>query len=342
MDSIPPKVSFIIPVYNVEAYLEQCVSSLLNQTYKNYEIILVDDGSPDKCPLLCDKIARANDCVLVIHKNNGGLSSARNKGLEVATGEFIIFVDSDDYWLKEDALYRLIQEMDKEKLDFVSFNYRLYYQNDEKYICAPSFPKTVQEILSGDEAFVELVKSGSVPISACSKIIRQNFLVDNHILFQEGVIAEDFAWFIDLIENSTKCKFINEYIYAYRQNVRGSITNTPGDKNFFHGFNYLQEQLERLDLRHFSKEAKSALKSFYAYTVCILVALSPYSSTPRENTMALRNYYWLLDYDMNPKVHRARMIKKLFGKSAMEILLRWYIHHRRCKYVCLLWRPIKR
>ena len=88
------KVSIIVPVYNVEKYLRKCVDSILSQTYGNIELILVDDGSPDACPLICDDYARENVCVKVIHKNNGGLSDARNVGLEQATGDYVMFVDS--------------------------------------------------------------------------------------------------------------------------------------------------------------------------------------------------------------------------------------------------------
>ena len=92
-----PLISVIVPVYGVEAYLNQCIDSILAQTHKNLEIILVDDGSPDRCPTICDEYARKDSRVRVIHKKNGGLSDARNAGLEIATGEYIGFVDSDDW-----------------------------------------------------------------------------------------------------------------------------------------------------------------------------------------------------------------------------------------------------
>lgn len=92
-----PLISVIVPIYKVEKYLQKCVQSIINQTYKNLEIILVDDGSPDNCGIICDKLAERDDRIRVIHKKNGGLSSARNAGIEIANGEYIGFVDSDDY-----------------------------------------------------------------------------------------------------------------------------------------------------------------------------------------------------------------------------------------------------
>ena len=102
------KISIIVPVYKVEQYLERCVRSLINQTYKNVEIILVDDGSPDQCPQMCDNYASDDLRIKVIHKKNGGLSDARNAGLRIATGEYVMYVDSDDY-IEKNACEKLIK-----------------------------------------------------------------------------------------------------------------------------------------------------------------------------------------------------------------------------------------
>ena len=102
------KVSFILPVYNVEKYLYECVESILAQTYCDFEILLVDDGSPDNCPALCDEWARVDNRIKALHKPNGGLSDARNYGLDHAQGDYVIFVDSDDFWVNKDCLENLI------------------------------------------------------------------------------------------------------------------------------------------------------------------------------------------------------------------------------------------
>ena len=113
-------VSVIVPIYKVEQYLDECVESIVNQTYKNLEIILVDDGSPDGCPQMCDEWLRKDGRIKVIHKKNGGLSSARNAGLDVATGEFVCFVDSDDFICLE-ALQKLHDRFgDDESVGIVS------------------------------------------------------------------------------------------------------------------------------------------------------------------------------------------------------------------------------
>lgn len=111
-------VSIIIPVYKVEAFLSRCVESALSQTYKDIEIILVDDGSPDKCPQICDEYAKKYPQIKVVHKQNGGLSSARNAGMKVATGEYILFIDSDD-WIDPETVMELVTIAEREKVDFV-------------------------------------------------------------------------------------------------------------------------------------------------------------------------------------------------------------------------------
>ena len=115
-----PLISVIIPVYNVERYLDECIKSIVNQTYENLEIILVDDGSPDNCPRMCDDWAKKDERIRVIHKENGGLASARNAGMNICTGEYISFVDSDD-WMELNAYESLLKYFD-DKTDIVKFD----------------------------------------------------------------------------------------------------------------------------------------------------------------------------------------------------------------------------
>ena len=125
-------ISIIVPIYKVEKYLSRCIDSILAQTYKNLEIILVDDGSPDKCPEICDKYAKEDSRIKVIHKKNGGVSSARNAGLDVATGKYIFFVDSDDI-ITEDALSNLYEKATEAKAKLAIGGITQIYQSVEIY-----------------------------------------------------------------------------------------------------------------------------------------------------------------------------------------------------------------
>lgn len=119
MKSEKVQLSVIVPVYNVEQYLKQCIDSILNQTFKNFELILVDDGALDSCPQICDNYSKHDDRVKVIHKKNGGLSSARNAGIKVAKGKFLTFIDSDD-WISKNYFEEMMKEQDKYNADIIS------------------------------------------------------------------------------------------------------------------------------------------------------------------------------------------------------------------------------
>ena len=128
------KVSFILPVYKVEKYLSECVESILAQTYSDFEILLVDDGSPDNCPALCDEWARVDNRIKALHKPNGGLSDARNYGLDHAQGDYVIFVDSDDFWVGKDCLGNLMNVVNVHpECDFIGFNCSYYYSDSNTF-----------------------------------------------------------------------------------------------------------------------------------------------------------------------------------------------------------------
>ena len=126
-------VSVIIPVYKTEKYLDECVESIVKQTYKNLEIILVDDGSPDNSPAMCDAWAEKDSRIKVIHKPNGGAADSRNKGLEIATGKWILFMDSDDWYKTYDVIFRLVENAERENADIVCFNYQRYFEDKDTY-----------------------------------------------------------------------------------------------------------------------------------------------------------------------------------------------------------------
>lgn len=319
------KISFIIPVYKVEAYLRQCVESLTHQTYRDIEIILVDDGSPDGSPQLCDTLASEDSRIKVIHKENGGLSDARNAGLLAATGEYVVFVDGDDFWLDNNALQQLVDVV-KPELGFIGYNCSYYYPDSETYSAWVAYDEVLEKPTDKNTAMRTLVKSGTFPMSACLKLMKRSFLIDNKLFFKKGQIAEDIPWFINVLDATKKCCFVNQYIYAYRQNVVGSISNTRGRKSFDHLFDIFKTELSLIDSRSFSEEAKNALKSFLAYEYCILLT---YKDIDKEAKRKLLNYKDILTYDLNPKVKKASRICKTFGISVTTFALNVYQWIRR-------------
>lgn len=325
------KISYILPVYKVEAYLRECVNSITRQTYKDIEIILVDDGSPDNSPALCDQLATEDNRIKVLHKLNGGLSDARNAGLKIATGEYIVFMDSDDFWLGEESLDKMVSIIKKyPECRFYGFNCQYYYPDSNTYTKWIQYADEVLSPISGSSAMVSLVKSGTFPMSACLKVIDRQWLIDNKITFKLGQIAEDIPWFINLLDKSGKCMFINDYIYAYRQNVAGSITASGGERAFNSVLDIIKNELALIDKRSFSPEAIDALHSFLAYEVSILMA-TVYGLPKSKRTDArheIKNLCWLLKYTQNHKVRMVNRVYNICGYAITERVLRLYNWYR--------------
>lgn len=319
------KISFIIPVYKVEAYLRQCVESLTCQTYRDIEIVLVDDGSPDGSPQLCDALASEDSRIRIIHKENGGLSDARNAGLLVATGDYVVFVDGDDFWMDNKALRQLIDVLNPE-MDFIGYNCSYFYPDSKTFAAWVPYNESISKPIDKNTAMIALVKSGTFPMSACLKLMKRSFLMDNKLFFKKGQIAEDIPWFINVLDSTKLCCFVNEYIYAYRQNVFGSISSNNNRRSFDSLFDIFKTELVKIEQRSFSEEAKAAIKSFLAYEYCILLT---YTSIGKQTRNELRSYQSVLKYDMNPKVKKASRCYKVFGIKITTLVLSAYQWIRR-------------
>ena len=212
-----PLISVIVPVYKVEPYLHKCVDSILNQTYQNLEVILVDDGSPDNCGAICDAYAEQDSRVKVIHKENGGLSSARNAGLEIASGEYISFVDSDD-WL-DTKLYSCC--LDAMPFDMAIFGITYVYEGAQDSQIVPACEKP-QSICWGkdDQLFLDLVRR-SLFGYMCNKIYRRNII--QRIRFPDILLREDLVTNIELLKRTEDIVLINCSGYYYFQRSDSSL-----------------------------------------------------------------------------------------------------------------------
>ena len=180
-------ISIIVPVYNVEQYLSRCVNSLVNQTYHNIEIILVDDGSPDRCGEMCDEYAKRDKRVVVIHKSNGGLSDARNKGLDVAKGDYVMFVDSDD-WIELETCSIIIGLAVKYEVDVVSFGIQLVGEKGIYEIQRVPYSRIISSY-EGVGAMVYQQKRKGILNYVCNKIFKK--ILFENIRFPLGALFED-------------------------------------------------------------------------------------------------------------------------------------------------------
>lgn len=214
-------LSIIVPVYNVEQYLDNCINSILNQTYRNFELILIDDGSPDKSAEICDKYRLLDNRIKVIHKKNGGLSSARNAGLEIATGKYIGFVDSDD-WINKDMYDKMLNLAEKNEADIVQCEYLEVYDN--KIIMQPK-ENSEFEVSNKFDALEKIINFGQEHVNGVvswNKIYKSYLF--NDIRFPIGKLNEDEFTTYKLVHKSEKIIFLKEKLYYYRQ-TPNSIMN---------------------------------------------------------------------------------------------------------------------
>lgn len=246
------KLSIIVPVYKVERYLRKCVDSLLAQDLSGdaYEIILVDDGSPDKCPSICDEYAAKYQHIKVVHRENGGLSAARNSGLSFARGEYVQFVDSDDY-MEPDVLKTLVAKMDTDRLDVLRFNYQNV--NEKGKVFEPNkvskpFVDYRDEICSGMQFLTERLGYGCY---ACQFIIRRELI--EGCWFKEGIYFEDSEWTPRMLVKAKRVTSTSLIVYNYLLR-QGSITQSMdlGRKrkaleDKIHLIDSLQSQMKGID-----------------------------------------------------------------------------------------------
>ncbi len=243
-----PKVSIIVPVYNVERYLEECVESLRNQTLQDIEIILVDDESPDNCPTMCDHYAQIDERIKVVHKNNEGLGFARNSGIELATGEYVAFTDSDDWESPE--TYEIVSRIaDEEGGDVVYYSFADRLASTMGNKCFEGKEQINELQLSMVANSPESVLDRDIPVSSCLGLYRRNLLVDNNVKFhsERDLISEDLIFNIDVLLTANKVIVTNHHFYFYRVTT-SSLTQTvrldrfKKDKQFYiYLTSYLQD-----------------------------------------------------------------------------------------------------
>lgn len=217
-----PLISVIVPVYRVEKYLERCVKSILSQTYKNLEVILVDDGSPDQCPAICDACAEKDVRVKVIHQENKGLSGARNAGIDAASGEYLAFVDSDDYVSPHfiEELYQLLQDtgcaIGQCRFSYVKGD-GLVEEGDSAFCIYRG--ESLMEQLYGPE------EKATCFVVAWNKLYRAELFKETGIRYPEGRIHEDEATTYRLFHEAKKLAFLDRALYGYYTENGGSITS---------------------------------------------------------------------------------------------------------------------
>ncbi len=238
MNNKTPSLSIIMPVYNVERYLREAVDSVIAQTFTDWELILIDDGSPDNCPAICDSYAAADPRIRVIHQANGGLSAARNSGLEISEGRVIGFVDSDDR-IDSRMYEKMIAAMTKHNADMVLCGYCFEWRNRTKI----KQPMPCASVLSHDEAMRELFENRAIESYSWDKIYRREIISS---LYPVGRNYEDLAVMHRWMNNTSRLAVVDEPLYHYRMRKSGFVY-TPSVQT---RIDKLNADLERIKYYH--------------------------------------------------------------------------------------------
>ncbi len=239
-----PLVSIIVPVYNVEKYLDRCINSILNQDYHNIEVFLIDDGSTDKSGYICDKYT-IDSRVKVIHKKNSGMSMARNTGLKHMKGEYVAFIDSDDY-VSSDYISHPLDKMIAIQADIIVFD---HCEIKNERIDEPLYKKNdiMQKMLtSGNESIYNLLIADEIPNSMWNKLYKSELW--KKLRFPEGKIYEDFFIWTDILRNKPKIEYLPETLYYYNRENPNSITSPLGKLESRSRYDYFLARKERLNL----------------------------------------------------------------------------------------------
>ncbi|MGN1420913.1 MAG: glycosyltransferase family 2 protein [Eubacterium sp.] len=259
-----PLITVIVPVYNVEKYLDKCVESIVNQTYKNLEIILVDDGSPDNCPAMCDEWAKKESRIKVIHKANGGLSSARNAGIDIMSGQYVMFIDSDDY-IEFNAVEIMYDSIQKADFDVCVCNVN-HVNNNGEIIDKTEF----KPIELFNEKVIQAFLNTNVfdSSSACDKLYKFSIIEEHNLRFDEtNKWGEDFPFNYFYFKFVNKMISIEDCLYNYLQGHEGSITDgmTYGKATRYNNYKEIL-LLEKNDKKNY----EIALKKYSSELLCCL------------------------------------------------------------------------
>ena len=246
-------ISVIVPIYNVEKYLRECVDSIINQTYRDLEIILVDDGSPDGCGRICDEYAQKDHRIRVVHKKNGGLSDARNAGIEIAMGEYYVFVDSDDV-IHPQMIEILYQTLLSEKSDMAICKFSEIEESEN--VTFTHIEKACEiDCFAKDDIMRQLWDRNLITVVAWNKIYRAQLF--QHIRYPVGRVHEDEFVIHRILQQCKRIVYINEPLYYYRKRS-SSIMGTIKEENIRNGLEAYEDRILFLTEQKYFRAATDA------------------------------------------------------------------------------------
>ena len=314
-----PKFSIIVPVYNIVMYLQECVNSVIKQTYTDFELILIDDGSTDGSGTLCDKFAAQDERIYVIHQENFGLSAARNIGIDYASGNYIIFLDGDDFWENEYVLEKIINRLKMSGVQVLSFNY-IKFDDTRQY--EPYFGNQESLTLDCKDTFRYHIEQGLWIACAWNKVIRRDLFDNGDLRFIKGITSEDMDWCVRLALKAESFDYLNEVIVCYRQREM-SISQSISPQKVRTVMDNIDRCLKLLE--NTKNKHSELLKSFVGYqygTVLSHLAILPKSYERNALVVRAKNNQYLLKWSDSNKVKLLDIATSIGGLKFTLILLK--------------------
>ena len=320
------KFSIIIPVYKTETYLRTCVESVLRQTYTDYEVILVDDGSPDACPMICDELCQKDKRIKVIHQNNSGPGIARNAGIESARGDYLLFLDSDDYWLKDTVLETANNSLHSD--DLATFDMqRLKDGNlappDLDYLCS------LQDCYNTGADFLKVVLE-QYPYYRWyfwRYVFRRSLFSCRELRFSNQKLCEDVALLYRVILQANQVRIIKDSFYAYRQERLDSATKTATYETLHGILTIAEQEINRVQtMSSLSLSVRALLCSNFCILYYIVVARSMRLLVSEQKRIwnELESLRWITEYGRGREKKKAFLIRLVGVEIAARIIgLKW-------------------
>lgn len=320
-----PFFSIIIPIYNVEKYLNKCVDSVVNQTFDDIEVILVDDGSTDNSPAICDSYAEKDKRVKVIHKPNGGLSDARNTGIKNSAGKYLISLDSDDYWNDRSALLQLSKKADS-GYDIIMFGCTDWnIHTGEKKISKDGYNIELLENSGKQEILHYLFSQKMIPGGANIFAVSSKIIKDNSIKYKKGICSEDYDFIMSTVFCCNSFSAINNPFYIYRKGRKDSITSSSFSK-IIAGVTYTIDKWYKASSKIEDEQVKADLLNYLAFiysTSLVSLGMADQSQI-NEAIKTLNEHKFILKYAYWNNVKLVRLFVSVFGIKSTAKMLKTY------------------
>lgn len=306
-------ISLIIPVFNVEEYLEQCLESIIEQSFSDYEVILVDDGSTDKSMEIIREYKKRFNQVKVLSQRNKGVSEARNLALKYAKGEYVLYIDSDDF-LKFNMLEIMVNKANKTNADIVMCNYNLYYGVNNKNNRVVSYNVLEDKIYSSSEV-IDMILNFNIQGQLWNKLFKKSLLLENNFEFESGRYIQDIFPVFKVINNSNKIAFINDDLYCYRQRDTSTIhkKNTKLAEDYYHAMTSIIQYIIKNNLQVNSNSFKVFRASVLSYFI--------YHYTNTDVNMNYRDFKKSKYADLEVKFKDFMFLKSLNKIDKLRLLL---------------------